>query len=186
MDRAFEASNYHEKRQRFAARKSRTASIKRGIGFAAFLHGAGFTGSGEEYLASEALLEATPEGIVRVLAGSTEMGQGTNTVFAQIAADALGLDCDRIEVLQPDTAYVPNSGPTVASRTTMIVGGLVQSAARTYAKRCSMPISCAKDMTAAAFSDACRQYTSKFGALKSFVKYHQPRRSSLGRQNISR
>jgi CO/xanthine dehydrogenase Mo-binding subunit len=173
MDRAFEASNYYEKRQRFT-RENPHSVIKRGIGFAAFLHGAGFTGSGEEYLASEALLEATPEGIVRVLAGSTEMGQGTNTVFAQIAADALGLDCDCIEVLQPDTAYVPNSGPTVASRTTMIVGGLVQSAAQHIRKTLFDANLLREGYDAAAFSDACRQYTSKFGALKAFVKYHQP------------
>ena len=54
------------------------------------------------------------------------MGQGTNTVFAQIAAEALGLDCEQIDILQPDTSLVPNSGPTVASRTTMIVGKLVE------------------------------------------------------------
>ncbi len=129
LDRAFEASGYHEKRGRFERENPHTA-VKKGIGFAAFMHGAGFTGSGEEYLASEALLEATPEGVIRVLAGSTEMGQGANTVFTQVAAEALGLDCEHIEILQPDTAYVPNSGPTVASRTTMIVGGLVESAAR--------------------------------------------------------
>ena len=75
-------------------------------------------------------MEATPEGRVRVFAGSTEMGQGTNTIFAQIAAEALGIDCDQIEIVQPDTAHVPNSGPTVASRTTMIVGKLVESAAQ--------------------------------------------------------
>ena len=94
-----------------------------------FLHGAGFTGSGEEYLASEVAMEAMRDGTVRVLAGSTEMGQGTNTIFSQIAADALGLDCDQIKIIQPDTAQVPNSGPTVASRTAMIVGKLVESAA---------------------------------------------------------
>ena len=90
MDRAFELSGYHAKRKRFQEENPRSA-IKRGIGFAAFLHGAGFTGSGEEYLASEAAMEVTPEGRVRVFAGSTEMGQGTNTVFAQIAAETLGL-----------------------------------------------------------------------------------------------
>ena len=110
MDRAFEASGYYEKRERFERDNPRSA-IKKGIGFAAFLHGAGFTGSGEEYLASEAMLEATPEGIVQVLAGSTEMGQGANTVFTQVAAETLGLDCDRIEILQPDTAYVRTAAP---------------------------------------------------------------------------
>src|SRR5579863_8069891 len=58
LDRALELSGYHEKRERFL-RTNADGPIKRGIGFAAFLHGAGFTGSGEEYLASEALLEAT-------------------------------------------------------------------------------------------------------------------------------
>src|SRR6201997_485337 len=129
MRRAFDSSDYFAKRSRFQ-NENVGSMIKKGIGFAAFLHGAGFTGSGEEYLASEALLEATPQGRVRVLAGSTEMGQGTKTIFTQIAAEALGVGCDRIDVVQPDTADVPNSGPTVASRTVMIVGGLVESAAR--------------------------------------------------------
>ncbi len=85
--------------------ENRGLRIKKGIGFAAFLHGAGFTGSGEEYLASEAALEATAEGRVRVLAGSTEMGQGTmRPSFTQIAAEALGIACDQIDVVQPDTA----------------------------------------------------------------------------------
>ena len=80
-------------------------------------------------LASVVGAEATPDGRVRVLAASTEMGQGTNTMFAQIAAEALGVDYDMIEMAQPDTAVVPNSGPTVASRTCMVVGKLVESAA---------------------------------------------------------
>ena len=61
-------------------------------------------------------LEATPDGTVRVLAASTEIGQGTNTIFSQIAADHWHR-YEQIEVAQPDTAAVPNSGPTVASRT---------------------------------------------------------------------
>ena len=133
MDRALRTLRLPRETRTLSARK-RARQIKKGIGFASFLHGAGFTGSGEEYLASEAALEVTREGRVRVFAGSTEMGQGTNTVFTQIAAEALGLDCDQIEIAQPDTAHVPNSGPTVASRTTMIVGKLVETAARAIQK----------------------------------------------------
>ena len=110
LDRAFRESDYHAKRARFA-RENPGASIKRGIGFASFMHGAGFTGSGEVYLASVVEAEATPDGLVRILAASTEIGQGTNTIFSQIAADALGLSYDRIEIAQPDTGAVPNSGP---------------------------------------------------------------------------
>ena len=48
---------------------------------------------------------------MRVLAASTEIGQGTNTIFAQIVADALGIDYDDVEVAQPDTAIVPEQRP---------------------------------------------------------------------------
>ena len=92
------------------------------------MHGAGFTGSGEVYLQSVVSAEATVEGKVSILAASTEIGQGTNTIFSQIASEALGVDFDSIEIVQPDTGRVPNSGPTVASRTSMVVGKLVESA----------------------------------------------------------
>jgi len=174
LDRALELSSYHEKRKRFAEENPRSV-IKRGIGFASFLHGAGFTGSGEEYLASEALVTATRDGKVRVLAGSTEIGQGTNTVFAQIAADALGLDCEQNEILQPDTSLVPNSGPTVASRTTMIVGKLVETAALAIRESLSDAALLKTGYSASEFKDACRQYIEKFGALQSLVKYQHPK-----------
>src|SRR6266849_3659033 len=173
LDRAFELSGYHAKRQRFQE-ESRNAVIKKGIGFATFLHGAGFTGSGEEYLASEVAIEATHDGKVRVLAGSTEMGQGTNTVFAQIAAETLDLDYAQIEILQPDTALVPNSGPTVASRTTMIVGKLVESAARALQRSLFESGLLKLGYSANDFAAACRDYIDKFGPLKSFAKYEHP------------
>jgi len=173
LDRALELSGYHAKSARFAEENPRS-TIKRGIGFASFLHGAGFTGSGEEYLASEALVTATPDGKVQVLAGSTEMGQGTNTVFAQIAAEALGLDTEQIEILQPDTSLVPNSGPTVASRTTMIVGKLVETAALAI-KQSLLDAGLLKNgHSADDFADACHKYTGKFGPLRSLVKYQHP------------
>jgi CO/xanthine dehydrogenase Mo-binding subunit len=174
LDRAFALSDYHAKRKRFAEENPRGA-IKRGIGFASFLHGAGFTGSGEEYLASEVAMEAMRDGSVQVLAGSTEMGQGTNTIFSQIAADALGLDCDCIKILQPDTAQVPNSGPTVASRTAMIVGKLVETAALGLKKNLLDSGLLKPDDGAADFARACREYIVAHGALKSFVKYEHPR-----------
>jgi CO/xanthine dehydrogenase Mo-binding subunit len=173
MDRALELSSYHAKRQRFQQENPRS-TIKRGIGFAAFLHGAGFTGSGEEYLASEAALDVTPDGRVRVFAGSTEMGQGTNTVFAQIAAETLGIGIDRIEIMQPDTAMVPNSGPTVASRTTMIVGKLVESAARAVQKSLFDGGFLQTGYDADDFASACGNYIARFGPLQSLIKYEHP------------
>src|SRR6201981_1335629 len=128
LDRALELSGYAAKKKRFAE-ENRTATRKKGIGIAAFLHGAGFTGSGERYLNSLVGVEATADGNVRVLVSSAEFGQGTNTVLCQIAAEALGLPYEAVSIAKPDTTVVPNSGPTVASRTAMIVGKLVQSAA---------------------------------------------------------
>ncbi len=128
MERAFALSGYREKAARYAG-QSRDARVLKGIGFATFMHGAGFTGSGERYLESVVGLEATAEGRVKILVASTEIGQGTNTILAQITAETLGIDYDLVDIAQPDTANVPNSGPTVASRTCMIVGKLVESAA---------------------------------------------------------
>ena len=85
----------------------------------------GFTGGGEVKLASKASLALTERG-VEIRVGSTEIGQGTRTMHAQIVADTLGIPYDQVEVSIADTATVPDSGPTVASRTCMIVGRLLQ------------------------------------------------------------
>ncbi|MFY9527929.1 MAG: xanthine dehydrogenase family protein molybdopterin-binding subunit [Candidatus Acidiferrales bacterium] len=173
MDRAFELSDYYAKRKRFSEENLRQR-VKRGIGFASFLHGAGFTGSGEEYLASVVGVEATPEGRIRILAASTEMGQGTNTIFTQIAADTLGLDYDQVEIAQPDTANVPNSGPTVASRTSMIVGKLVESAALGLKQALIGAGFLKESYTPAHFAEACRQYLKKCGPLRATSQYAPP------------
>ena len=117
------------KRSGFRKKRKQWAGTGRGIGLALFYHGAGFTGSGEVQLASRAALELTERG-VRILTGTTEMGQGQRTTHAQIVAETLGWPYETIEVAEVDTARVPDSGPTVASRTCMIVGGILQACAR--------------------------------------------------------
>ncbi len=188
LNRAFELTDYHAKRARFAKENQSVAGrmpanrrqgvgapgIKKGIGFASFMHGAGFTGSGEVYLQSVVGAEATSEGRIRILAASTEIGQGTNTIFAQIAAEALGIDYDLFEVAQPDTAQVPNSGPTVASRTCMIVGKLVESAVLGLKQTLVGSGLLTEPFTQTEFQKACGDHIKKFGALKSFSKYQPP------------
>jgi len=174
LDRAFELSGYHEKTERFARENKEQSSIKKGIGFASFMHGAGFTGSGEVYLASVVGAEATAEGRVRILAASTEIGQGTNTVFSQIAAEALGVDESLIEVAQPDTKNVPNSGPTVASRTSMVVGKLVESAVLGLKQTLIGSGLLSEGYGSKEFQTACRKYIETLGALKAFSKYQAP------------
>jgi CO/xanthine dehydrogenase Mo-binding subunit len=173
LDRALALSNYRAKRERFA-RENPGSVVKKGIGFAAFMHGAGFTGSGEVHLASTVAVEATRAGTVRVLTSSTEIGQGTNTVFSQIAAAALGIDADDIEIVQPDTALVPDSGPTVASRTCMVVGRLVEVAALAL-KHALIDAGYLRVVySRAEFQSACERYLDAFGALRETSQYAPP------------
>ncbi|MDX6614474.1 MAG: hypothetical protein QOD75_3660 [Blastocatellia bacterium] len=173
LDRAFELSDYRAKQERFA-RENPASSVKKGIGFATFMHGAGFTGSGEVYLQSVVGAEATADGRVRILAASTEIGQGTNTIFSQIASEALGIDYELVEVMQPDTSNVPNSGPTVASRTVMIVGKLVESAVLGLKQTLIKGQLLHENYTQDEFQKACAVYIEKFGPLKSSSKYQPP------------
>ena len=106
QDRALAASGFHEKTALFKAQNG-SRQVKKGIGFATFMHGSGFTGSGERHLQSVVEIESTSAGAVRLLTSMTEMGQGTNTILTQIAADALGTAYDQIEICRPDTAMVP-------------------------------------------------------------------------------
>lgn len=116
------------KRTDFRAARERCRGTNRTIGLALFFHGAGFTGSGERHLNSRARLDLTETG-VRIAVGSTEIGQGTRTMHAQIVADALAIPYESVEVAQPDTSVVADSGPTVASRTCMVVGKILEECA---------------------------------------------------------
>ncbi len=110
-----------------------------GIGMSFFAHGAGFTGDGEARFKAKVALDLEPgeDGwpVVLVRASSTEMGQGTFTILPQVAADGLCIDLNRVRNPYPDTKYVPNSGPTVASRTAMVVGSTVYGAAQKMKKQ---------------------------------------------------
>jgi CO/xanthine dehydrogenase Mo-binding subunit len=111
---------------------------------------------------------------VRVLSSNTEIGQGTNTIFVQIAADALGVPLDAIEVAQPDTSIVPDSGPTVASRTCMVVGKLVESAARGLRRELAK-VGLGDGQTGPdEFRRACADYVARFGPLRSSARYQAP------------
>lgn len=174
LDKALKESNYHKKVKEFQEHNAKPGYIKKGMGLATFMHGAGFTGSGEAYLASVVGVEAKANGVVSVLAASTEIGQGTNTIFSQIVADALEIDYENVSVATPDTGNVPNSGPTVASRTTMIVGGLVESAALGIRSTLINAGLLKPPYTNSDFKHACKSYVEKFGALKSIAEYKQP------------
>jgi CO/xanthine dehydrogenase Mo-binding subunit len=138
------------------------------------MHGTGFTGSGERYLNSLVGLEGTPEGKVRVLVSSTEFGQGTNTILAQSAAEAMGAEYENVEVAQPDTDKVPNSGPTVASRTAMVVGKLVERAGHALVDTLRMAGLVGEQYSPADFCVAVKGYCERMGELKVYQRYEAP------------
>lgn len=112
----------------------------RGIGISFIPHGGGFTGDGEaEHIKSVVKLVKDVDGYVRILVSSVEMGQGAKTALTKIVASVLETDMDRIIYDNPDTLYVPDSGPTVASRTTMVVGGLLYKAALRLKDKMDVP-----------------------------------------------
>jgi CO/xanthine dehydrogenase Mo-binding subunit len=147
------------RRSAFTRKRAEYKGTRRGIGLALFYHGSGFTGSGELKLASRAALEVTASG-VRILTSSTEIGQGTRTMHAQIVADTLGAPYDTVEVAGPDTSLVPDSGPTVASRTCMVVGRILQR--------------CADELAAKLVGLTPQEYYKQHGALRVEKQYEQP------------
>ena len=149
---AVRRTGFHRKRRAWAG-------TNRGIGLSLFFHGSGFTGSGELKLASKAALELTETG-ARILVASTEMGQGTRTMHAQIVAETLGIPYERVEVADADTARVPDSGPTVASRTCMVVGRILQE--------------CAEEMKARLGKLSPREYLRRHGPLRVTKEYRPP------------
>ena len=143
----------------FKNKRKTLAKTHRGIGLSLFFHGSGFTGGGEVKLASKASLALTERG-ARIFVASTEIGQGTRTMHAQIVADTLGMPYDCIDVNAADTAVVPDSGPTVASRTCMVVGRILQR--------------CAEEMRARLGTMTPRDYLAKHGPLVVTKEYERP------------
>ncbi len=173
LTRALADSDYYAKRARFAAENPHS-QIKRGVGFAAYMHGTGFTGSGERRLNSLVHLDVLADGRPQVLVSSTEFGQGTNTILSQVAAETLNLPYDDILIAQPDTSLVPDSGPTVASRTAMIVGKLVERAAlqilTTLRNHAHLPT----PHTREEFIVAAQRHHASHGPLRASVRYEPP------------
>jgi CO/xanthine dehydrogenase Mo-binding subunit len=119
-------------------------------------------------------VEGCADGAVRVLVSSTEFGQGTKTVLSQIAAEALNLPFENVSMVQPDTLDVPNSGPTVASRTVMVVGKLVQSAALGIRQTLISSNLLPEKYSAEEFQTACKLYVSQHGHFRSWSRYEAP------------
>lgn len=124
-DKAMEMSDYKRKVKLYAKYKS-----YRGIGLSMFLHGCGFTGSGESDLIKAQLkIKKDKNGIVTFYTSQVDFGQGNKTTLKRIVSDTLEIPEDHVIYDAPDTNETLSTGPTAASRTIIIVGGLAAKAA---------------------------------------------------------
>jgi CO/xanthine dehydrogenase Mo-binding subunit len=138
-----------------------------------YFHGAGFTGSGEAYLAGKASVAARADGTFEVRASSTDIGQGAITMFVQIAAGALGVEPASVSVVDPSTARVPDSGPTVASRTCMVVGSVVERAGRAI-RAALRAWGDANGLADAPLEELARRRAAVHGELVELIQYTPP------------
>lgn len=172
LQRALDLSDYRERRAAHAGFNSSDPIRRRGIGLATFFHGAGFTGSGEVFLDSEVHLAGLPDGRVEARTANVEMGQGTLTVFTQLVCDRLGVPPEAVVIAPADTARVPDSGPTVASRTVMVVGGLLEKACDDLRRRVGVTDGANDAELAGAIREWHRAHPGE--SLLGRAKYEQP------------
>jgi CO/xanthine dehydrogenase Mo-binding subunit len=126
LDRVAASSDWARKRAEYGQDSGPT---RRGIGLAACYYGVGLGAMGKHLNPAGANVVVAADGSVTVAVGTTEIGQGMITVLSQIAAEALGCPVEVVRVVEPDTSRVPDSGPTVASRTTVMSGNAIRDAA---------------------------------------------------------
>ncbi len=173
FEAATRASEWTARRAQIDALNERLARegkrVRRGLGISTFMHGAGFTGSGERRLKGKVAVDLEPGGGLRIRTASTDIGQGTETVFRQIAASASGVPFEKIAFENPNTTKVPDSGPTVASRTVMVVGSIVGHAAKDVVDRVR-----AAQREGESFEAAGDRLIAEHGTISSLRQYEPP------------
>lgn len=142
LDRALEMVGYEEQRAEQARRRRSGSKKQLGIGIACYVDSAGL---GPSKVLAGTLYEqggwefgsvrVLPTGAVEVLTGVNPQGQGHETVFAQIVADALGVEPQDVRVLHGDTALVPMGTGTFSSRSLIVGGTAVHGAAERLAQK---------------------------------------------------
>ncbi len=125
LTKAAKAADFQKKWKKY--RTAPNAPKKRGIGLACSYRGVSLGAEGVD--AAGTIVSVQTDGSVIVSSGITDMGQGAQTQMSQIAAEVLGISMDRIRFLNTNTSRVPDSGPTVASRGTIMGGSAAKNAA---------------------------------------------------------
>jgi len=123
LARAVDAAGYDELRAEQARRRAAGDRFALGVGLATYVEITAGVQSPEF-----ASVEVRPDGGLRVLTGSTPYGQGHDTTWSMIVADATGVPMERIEVVHGDTDVIPSGGLTVGSRSVQLAGAAVAAA----------------------------------------------------------
>lgn len=125
LDRVVQASGWSEKRSRPSNPQGKR---RRGIGCSVVHYGVCLGAGGRNLDRAGAFVQLMYDGSAIYAVGTTEMGQGMHTVLSQIVAEELGIPYEAVRPVQSDTHMVPDSGPTVASRTTLMSGNALREA----------------------------------------------------------
>ncbi|HEY6952591.1 MAG TPA: xanthine dehydrogenase family protein molybdopterin-binding subunit, partial [Bacteroidota bacterium] len=130
LTKAAEAIEFDKKWIKY--RNASKAEKMLGVGLACSYRGVSLGAEGTD--AAETIVSVQTDGSVIVSSGVTDMGQGAQTQMSQIAAEVLGISMDRIQFLNTNTSRVADSGPTVASRGTIMGGSAAKNAAENVRK----------------------------------------------------
>ncbi len=117
-----EATDFHAKRNEY---KNQSGRFRKGIGMAGVMHGSGIAGLDM----AAATLKMNDDGSFNLLLGATDLGTGSDTILAQMAAEVLGIQISDLIVYSSDTDFTPFDKGAYASSTTYISGGAVRKAA---------------------------------------------------------
>jgi len=126
IEKAAQAIGYEQKHKEYS--KPQSGDKRRGIGMAISYRGCSL--GAEAVDGAGAVLSIQKDGSVYLYSGLAENGQGLKTVFCQMAAEELGIDIKHISFLESNTLISPDSGSTVASRSTLVGGNAVLDASR--------------------------------------------------------
>jgi CO/xanthine dehydrogenase Mo-binding subunit len=125
LEHAVVLSDYTRTVEKARAHNAKNGRTRLGVGVSTISYGCLLHAGGQFLEGAGALVQVHRDGSVSVAIGNTEMGQGAATVVTQLCADTLGCTHDVVVMRTVDTDLVPDSGPTVASRTTTMSGNAV-------------------------------------------------------------
>ncbi len=135
LDAMESESGWRHHRARIETARNDDSPIREGIGAATILYGVNLHWGGQRLDRGGAYVLLQADGSVNAAVGITEMGQGALAAIRTICARALGIPEERVQITEVDTALVPDSGPTVASRATVSGGNAVLDAVRQLQER---------------------------------------------------